>query len=162
MYLLYLCIYWLCTPKTSSISSGFSGVLLYREIKYLSIYLSLKLERQCPIRWHSNDAVTMQQGTCNKWTIDQYDVTDTRERLHKTCRHHCTAVQHTQHHGNTAMIPRSYKMNNVEYICTKCLENFATEEEYNFHWENNHPVHCEMEMLSLWNGFRQALWTLCP
>ena len=34
-------------------------------------------QRQCPIRWHSNDAVTMQQGTCNKWTIDQYDVTDT-------------------------------------------------------------------------------------
>ena len=31
-----------------------------------------------------------------------------------------------------------------------------------FHWENNHPVDCEMEMLSLWNGFRQALWTLCP
>ena len=31
-----------------------------------------------------------------------------------------------------------------------------------FHWENNHPVDCEMEMQSLWNGFRQALWTLCP
>ena len=26
---------------------------------------SPKLEWQCPIRWHSNDAVTMQQGTCN-------------------------------------------------------------------------------------------------
>ena len=25
-------------------------------------------QRQCPTRWHSNDAVTMQQGTCNKWT----------------------------------------------------------------------------------------------
>ena len=72
-----------------------------------------------------------------------------------------TAVQHTQHHGNTAVIPRSFKMN-VEYICTKCFENFATEDEYNFHWENNHPVHCEMEMLSLWNEFRPALWTLCP
>ena len=73
-----------------------------------------------------------------------------------------TAVQHTQHHGNTAVIPRSFKMNNVEYICTKCFENFATKDEYNFHWENNHPVDCEMEMLSLWNGFCQALWTLCP
>ena len=73
-----------------------------------------------------------------------------------------TAVQHRQHHGNTAVIPRSFKMNNVEYICTKCFENFATEHEYNFHWENNHPVDCEMEMLSLWNGFRKALWTLCP
>ena len=39
MYLLYLCIYWLCTPETSSISSGFSGVHLYREIKYLSIII---------------------------------------------------------------------------------------------------------------------------
>ena len=74
----------------------------------------------------------------------------------------CGAMQHTQHHGNTAVIPRSFKMHNVEYICTKCFENFATEDEYNFHWENNHPVDCEMEMLSLWNGFRQALWTLCP
>ena len=73
-----------------------------------------------------------------------------------------TAVQHRQHHGNTAVIPRSFKMNNMEYICTKCFENFATEHEYNFHWENNHPVDCEMEMLSLWNGFRKALWTLCP
>ena len=27
-----------------------------------------------------------------------------------------TAVQHTQHHGNTAVIPQSFKMNNVEYI----------------------------------------------
>ena len=41
-----------------------------------------------------------------------------------------TAVQHRQHHGNTAVIPRSFKMNNVEYICTKCFENFATEDEY--------------------------------
>ena len=23
---------------------------------------------------------------------------------------------------------------------TKCFENFATEDEYNYHWENNHPV----------------------
>ena len=61
-----------------------------------------------------------------------------------------------------AVIPRSFKMNNVEYICTKCFENFATEHEYNFHWENNHPVDCEMEMLSLWNWLRKALWTLCP
>ena len=38
MYLLYVCIYWLCTPETSSISSGFSGIHLYRKIKYLSIY----------------------------------------------------------------------------------------------------------------------------
>ena len=41
-----------------------------------------------------------------------------------------TAVQHRQYHGNTAVIPRSFKMNNVEYICTKCFENFATEDEY--------------------------------
>ena len=41
-----------------------------------------------------------------------------------------TAVQHRQHHGNTAVIPRSFKMNNVEYTCTKCFENFATEDEY--------------------------------
>ena len=41
-----------------------------------------------------------------------------------------TAVQHRQHHGNTAVIPRSFKMNNVEYIYTKCFENFATEDEY--------------------------------
>ena len=32
-----------------------------------------------------------------------------------------TAVQHTQHHGNTAMILRSFKMNNVEYICTQSV-----------------------------------------
>ena len=31
-----------------------------------------------------------------------------------------TAVQHTQHHGNTAVIPRSFKMN-VEYICTQSV-----------------------------------------
>ena len=47
-----------------------------------------------------------------------------------------TAVQHTQHHGNTAVIPRSFKMNNVEYICTKCFENFATKDEYNFRAAN--------------------------
>ena len=41
-----------------------------------------------------------------------------------------TAVQHRQHHGNTVVIPRSFKMNNVEYTCTKCFENFATEDEY--------------------------------
>ena len=27
----------------------------------------------------------------------------------------------TQHHGNTAVIPRSFKMNNVEYICTQSV-----------------------------------------
>ena len=31
-----------------------------------------------------------------------------------------TAVQHTQHHGNTAVIPRSFKMN-VEYICAQSV-----------------------------------------
>ena len=54
-------------------------------------------------------------GHLQQTTIDQYDVTDTRERLHK--KHaDTTAVQHTQHHGNTAVIPQSFKMNNVEYI----------------------------------------------
>ena len=94
-----------------------------------------------PNSWHSNDAVTMQQGTCNKWAIDQYDVTDVKV---STKHVDTTTVQHTQHHGNTAVIPRLFKMNNVEYICTKCFENFATEDEYNFHLENNHPGHCEI------------------
>ena len=74
-----------------------------------------------PIRWHSNDAVTMQQST-NMTSQTHVNVS--------TKHADTTAMQHRQYHGNTAVIPRSFKMNNMEYICTKCFENFATEDEY--------------------------------
>ena len=76
-------------------------------------------QRQCPTRWHSNDAVTMQQGTCNKWT--NRPIWRHRHVNVSTKHADTTAVQHTQHHGNTAVIPRSFKMKNVEYICTQSV-----------------------------------------
>ena len=118
-------------------------------------------QRQCPTRWHSNDAVTMQQGTCNKWTnrpIWRHRHTWTSPQSMQTpllCNTRSTTVTQPWYHDHL-----KWKTWNTYY--TKCFENFATEDEYNYHWENNHPVHCEMEMLSLWNGFRQALWTPCP
>ena len=61
MYLLNLCIYWLCTPETSSISSGFSGVHLYREIKYLSIYLQVLV---CQPNMKSCWAMSVRTSSC--------------------------------------------------------------------------------------------------
>ena len=83
---------------------------------------------------HGNWTVSLTTERRNKGTIDNYDVTK-RARLTTSDSPRDTRV--TPRERNRELHSHT-KMNNVEYTCTDCHENIATEHRYLEHKAQNH------------------------
>ena len=83
---------------------------------------------------HGNWSVPLTTERRNKWTIDNYDVTK-RARLTTSDSPRNTRVTPRERNRE---IHSHLTMNTVEYVCTSCNENFATEQNYLNHKDQNH------------------------
>ena len=83
---------------------------------------------------HGNWTVSLTTERRNKGTIDNYDVTK-RARLTTSDSPRDTRVTPRERNRE---LHSHIKMNNVEYTCTDCHENIATEHRYLEHKAQNH------------------------